>query len=410
MGLSVRYMGSKRAIAARIADRITADHPNAAVLDVFAGMCAVGSELAPRHAIMTNDIHAFAETVAYALFAAPAPPPTSLDARADLLAAYRRNANALKAILAADLQREAEALARSGDLRGWQRLLDYTQADLEEGVKPLQGLPSFEAYRLDPGQFPYCLATTHFRSTYFGLAQAIEIDSLRYAIDQASSAVRPYYLTALIQAMSQCAAAPGHFAQFLVPRDRKNTAYIGRMRSRGLLSRFYDALDTVDWPHCINRSATKTFCSDATELLENWKTPGPGEFVIYADPPYSRAQYSRYYHVLETVVLYDYPGGTGKGRYRGDRSQTGFSRAAAVRNEFDRFASAAAKTGAKVYLSYPTNGLFSKGGGQIELLLSNHFKKVSRVERILLNHSTLGASSGKATVPVHEDVYYATND
>jgi adenine-specific DNA methylase len=29
--------------------------------------------------------------------------------------------------------------------------------------------------------------------------------------------------------------------------------------------------------------------------------------IVYADPPYTRYHYSRYYHVLETIALRDFP-------------------------------------------------------------------------------------------------------
>jgi hypothetical protein len=76
---SIRYMGSKRALAPSIAYKISEDHPRSVVLDVFAGMCAVGTELAPRHPVFTNDIHVFAQVVADALFVAdPIPALQSL--------------------------------------------------------------------------------------------------------------------------------------------------------------------------------------------------------------------------------------------------------------------------------------------------------------------------------------------
>ena len=38
-----------------------------------------------------------------------------------------------------------------------------------------------------------------------------------------------FYLLALLHAVSHCAATPGHFAQFFVPRDHRNTSYIARI-------------------------------------------------------------------------------------------------------------------------------------------------------------------------------------
>ena len=46
--------------------------------------------------------------------------------------------------------------------------------------------------------------------------------------------------------------------------------------------------------------------------------------TIYIDPPYTNAHYSRFYHIPETLVLYDYPEIEFSGRYRTDRFQSGF--------------------------------------------------------------------------------------
>ncbi|WP_239508159.1 DNA adenine methylase, partial [Proteus mirabilis] len=36
--------------------------------------------------------------------------------------------------------------------------------------------------------------------------------------------------------------------------------------------------------------------------------------MVYADPPYTSVQYSRYYHVLNVLTDYDYPVCEGPGR------------------------------------------------------------------------------------------------
>ncbi|MBO4999009.1 MAG: DNA adenine methylase [Lachnospira sp.] len=50
--------------------------------------------------------------------------------------------------------------------------------------------------------------------------------------------------------------------------------------------------------------------------------------IVYLDAPYKRDEYSRYYHVLETIALYDYPASERKGRLRtknnGERFKTEF--------------------------------------------------------------------------------------
>ena len=252
MPLSIRYMGSKRSLAPNIAHLIGDENTGTAVLDVFAGMCAVGTEMAPDHVLFANDIHAFAEVIAQALFVAPATPPTSLHARAELLRHFTRNFEALSTVNADRLRAEARALARSHD-GAWKDLLKFTAGEMKR----------FEAeqnaqWRRRP-RFPYNLVTTHFSSAYFGVLQSITINSLRYAIDHAPPEHRPYYLSALVQAASKCTTAPGHFAQFLVPRDRRNTEYIARIRERPLLDRFFDALDMFPRLRCKDRRQNRVF-------------------------------------------------------------------------------------------------------------------------------------------------------
>jgi hypothetical protein len=50
----------------------------------------------------------------------------------------------------------------------------------------------------------------------------------------------------------------------------------------------------------------------ALEKLDVVAHGNPG--AVYLDAPYTREEYSRYYHVLETLVRYNYPSATGRGK------------------------------------------------------------------------------------------------
>jgi adenine-specific DNA-methyltransferase len=400
-------MGTKRSLAPSIAARISAEYSARSVLDVFAGMCAVGNELAPAHPVLTNDIHRFAHTVANALFVEQALCPTSLIAREELLPAFRQNRDALRALMADRVSSERVAISRCTEARGWRMLVAEHRRAAKEGYPLSEGFPELELYRRDPTLFPYSLFSRYFSHGYFGIEQSIELDSLRYAIDQGPIEHRNFYLTALLRSASECATAPGHFAQFLEPRDATNTRYISRMRSRSIYDRFSDALDSFEAPECLDRSRNFAFNSEATELVRTLADSGSAAPVIYADPPYSRAQYSRYYHVLETLVAYDYPQCTGKGRYRHDRFQTAFSQTAKVVGAFGDFVKACADFEAPLYISYPSNGLLRLAGGDIAEILHDRYRSVTLVERVVLSHSTLGGAPGVASMPVYEEVYHA---
>jgi len=413
MTMAIRYMGSKRLLAPSIAAVIDSDHPNATVLDAFAGMCAIGTALAPAHRVIANDAHAFAAVVARALFVAPARRPSREVASKELVPLYKRNLSKLHEHVEERLGKEKKALARAERGGNWRQLLEFTSAELAAKIpRTIPGIPALGVYRKSHKRTPYALFSMYFASAYFGVRQALEIDCLRYAIDRVSEERREYYLYALILAASHCAASPGHFAQYLVPRDEKNTLYIARMRRRSVVDRFWTALQHLRVPRCFDRKGNQAFQSDATELLTSMAHPKTAltsnNLVIYADPPYSKAQYSRYYHVLETLVLYDYPDATDKGRYRDGRFETDFSRKARVEVAMEAFVEAAAATGAPLYLSYPRNGLLFGHGGDLLEIMRIHYPCVRVVATAPLNHSTMGGAPGSASVNVTEDVYYGS--
>lgn len=79
--------------------------------------------------------------------------------------------------------------------------------------------------------------------------------------------------------------------------------------------------------------------------------------LVYVDPPYSEAQYSRFYHLLETVVKYDYPKIEHKGLYRNDRFQSNFCYKNKVLDEFKFIAEKSSSFGSSLAISYSDRGL-----------------------------------------------------
>jgi adenine-specific DNA-methyltransferase len=405
----LKYMGSKRSLAPMIADLISHAHPGATVVDAFAGTCAVGTSVANRHVVYANDVHSFAEVIARTLLVTTTRMPLPSEATKELRSIFDRNMASLTEAIGPRLAAESRVLSRLRRKDGWRALEEFSAAELEASVpRRIKALGPLATFRDNPIAEPYCLFSRYFASAYFSIKQAAEIDSLRCAIDHAAEERRDIYLFALLHAASACGAAPGHFAQFLVPRDEANTLHIGRIRQRSIVQYFNNALIEFSKPRCINRRSNRVFRSDATEFVSGLaERRHRSQLVIYADPPYSRAQYSRYYHVLETLVLYDYPAATGKGRYRHDRFETDFSRKARVVEAMSKFVEAAAETGAPLYLSYPKNGLVYQAGSDVLLILKQHYRKARIAASVDLNHSTMGAAPGSASIQVMEDVYHA---
>ena len=102
-------------------------------------------------------------------------------------------------------------------------------------------------------------------------------------------------LASLISASTTCSASPGHTAQPFQPTE---TAiwYIGDAWSRDVLHVCAEILPTI----CGKKASVKrsAHVSDANKFAETQLRAGD---LVFVDPPYSAAQYSRFYHVLETI-------------------------------------------------------------------------------------------------------------
>ena len=181
--------------------------------------------------------------------------------------------------------------------------------------------------------FPYCLCTMYFANIYFGYEQSFQLDSLRYAIEQIKEReYREWLIGVLIITASVIASNyGGHFAQ---PRkiQEDNIEQILEKRKKSGWLEFSRRLIAI---------------AEESEKSENIISivPGPWEnamkwfekqnikgAVVYLDAPYKREDYSRYYHVLETLARYDYPDAEYKSKARSLKKGERFRSEFATRN------------------------------------------------------------------------------
>lgn len=157
---------------------------------------------------------------------------------------------------------------------------------------------------------PFCLFTLYFSGYYFGLEQSIEIDSIRYAIEKVDKTNSLLY-TALYYSMKEAVfAKDGHMAQPL--NHEKNKKKLFEVRKKSISNIFFEKLEDLRKNINVNnKEDNKSFNYKLSDILEN-------DFIrenvgfIYADPPYTDMQYSRYFHLLNTVSEYYYPKLTAK--------------------------------------------------------------------------------------------------
>lgn len=178
--------------------------------------------------------------------------------------------------------------------------------------------------------FPYCLFSTYYSNVYFGIQQCIQIDSIRYAIDQISDMNGKEWLLGILVITVSAVATNfgGHFAQ-PIKVNKENIITILEKRKKSAWLEFSKrsleiAAESEKKTNCI--SIIPGPCKKSLDWLEK---RGGKDVIVYLDAPYKREDYSRYYHVLETLVLYDYPSCEYKGRNRslhnGERFRSEFS-------------------------------------------------------------------------------------
>ncbi len=221
---------------------------------------------------------------------------------------------------------------------------------------------------------------------YYSPEQALTIDSLLRQMPD-DSEKRRVCVAALVQAASMCSASPGHTAQPFRPTETAGP-YVVEAWNRDPLEYSRRALREI-----CPRYARKAGVARVADALDVALTLKAGD-IAFVDPPYSSVQYSRFYHVLETIARAKVSKVEGAGRYppRKERPQSDYSKKTTSRGAVRRLLEALADAGATVIVTYPTrmcsNGL---SGAYLRSVAKRRF----HIERqIFKGHfSTLGANS-----------------
>ena len=400
-------MGTKRDVASCVAS-VIADAPPGPMLDLFSGVCAIASAVAPSRQIWCNDIQLFAATVGKAFFTSPILPCTPDYAAETVHASFSHNCRTLYKRFGAELRREEEALL-SGHA-GLISSLEYTMPNVST-CKQLD--QERELLAQLPLEFPYRLFSITYSGSYLGLHQCIQVDSIRYAVDNLyhhkilDENQHLWLCLALCQAMSKVATTTGHFAQYMRIKEKTSKRFVAQRRRSVWLEWLKALFEITPLGTRAWRSKNRVFMKDATTLLPFLRNDIERPAVIYADPPYTSDQYSRYYHLYETLLLYDYPESIATGRYRPDRFRSPYSLKTQVATAMESLVSDCAKLGSRLVLSYPEHGLLPNSRQYILSLLKRYYGSVASVVSFDHFHSTLGGSKGQEKNRVKELLFSA---
>lgn len=380
------YMGTKRAIAKTVSEAcsIGSDGP---LLELFSGLSAVGLASGTRRKLWFNDVQKFSNLYCEVIFTSQGNVGGVLENWGSFGSLYDRHMQFLEGVFGGYENAETAVWAK-GD---WEEIRKWEE-DTFPQIYALGG-------KLSRTELHHLFSTTYSLG-YFGLAQALQADSVRWAIDEMrkreeiSESSHRFAVLAFCRSISNASNSTGHFAQYLTPNE-KNLNRIRQKREVSVPAAFEEALrqlrpvGTQRW-----RATNHVFNDDAVALTSKWPLIDETPKVVYADPPYTDDQYSRYYHVLETAILYDYPQISGKGRYRSGRFSSDFSLASKVKFAFEELVRNAADLGSALVISYPGKGLLPDSVEVIPDLLSKHFSKVKKPTSLAHQHSTMGASKG----------------
>lgn len=397
--IPLRYMGTKRSLGPVVRDELLAISEGR-VADLFCGMGSVAAGLASQRPILANDAAEFAACFARARFL-DCDRPKGAEVARKLVPLFREAQSKLRGRYANRLKAEHEALR--GSATG---LRDFMERTPHAGNSAEVRRSAARARCLDKPD-DYRLTVLYFSAAYFSVQQSIEIDSLRYAIDRLADTedigLRDWLLSAWLSAAGSLVNAPGHTAQFLKPTTTDVAARVVRQWRRSMWEAFVERLDALELKG--NRGWRKgniVTSQDALDLVREGLLDKVT--AVYADPPYTVDHYSRFYHVYETLYLYDFPKSIGTGRYRDGRFFTPFSRVGEVEGAFRQLVEGIACLSKPLVMSYPAEGVLSKAGIGLRELLEDSYELVREIE-IEMRHSTLGASTGEQSKRALEKVY-----
>lgn len=364
----LKYMGSKREILYLINETVEELHADSSCFcDLFSGTAVVSAAFLDQYDVISNDIQKYSSVFAKT---------------------YASNmAEELKPEFLTDVKHKSQMLVDEW----YDAFPDYTFG--YENVNSFESLLEIEKQqqKLINKNFKlgFSLFAKNYSGTYWSYQQCVWIDSLRAVAEKYKDTVGYYaILSALIFAMSYASQSTGHFAQY---RDvtKSNVNDILLYRTKDLYSLFEKKLEElVHFNIPRNNHSMKVKTLDYLDCLRII----PENTIVYADPPYSAVHYSRFYHVIETLVRYDHPHLEYKGRYRDDRHQSPFDKRKEVAKAFKLLFDAVNEKKSHLILSYSDNGLL-KYEELLEIgyqALGNHYDISLKGKNYI--HSKMGRS------------------
>lgn len=335
----IKYMGSKSKIMDFVLEGINEVYAGGAICDLFSGSASLAGALGQQCAVHSNDIQNYSSVIAntYSL-------------------AYQHkdfpSADSILNEAGNIVQRNQKSLGLKFDYKTINTIEDFNL--VEDRQKELLN----RSFRRE-----WHLFVKNYSGTWWNLEQCLWIDAIREVADKYSTKPSyPIILSSLMFAMAYTSQGTGHYAQYRDAKTDSSLSDILIYRRRNIQDYFFRKYqETFSWlPAKKPIFKHKTTSLDFVDCLSSFEGG-----TVYADPPYCFVHYSRFYHALETLVLYDYPelqikgGKVVKGRYRENRHQSPFCIKTQVQSAFSDLFNGVKKSDSNLVMSYSNTGMIS---------------------------------------------------
>ena len=361
----IHYLGNKTRVLDHIersVDALSTD--GSLVCDLFSGTGVVARRLAKSHDVLAGDVQEYSRVLTSAQLTRKVL-PTSVAAELCLQATERYHQ--IQSDFSPILDEERHVIERAAFLDGEDLALTIEASSL--AVKEQSNSLSERdllLWRTLPND---AHLSRLYGGLYYSMKQSLELDAIASVVRHVNSDYRDIAMAALLSAASETVSSVGnHFAQPAQVRSRDGqikhatVRRVAKQRTRSVLRSYkYWIYKYTDLPTVSGKgTAIRT---DYRALLRNIDRPVG---VIYADPPYTRDHYSRFYHVLETIAREDYPelgslgpskfGNVSRAAYRADRHQSPFCIPSKVESAFEQMFLEAKRLDASMVISYSPSG------------------------------------------------------
>lgn len=422
---AIQYLGSKQRLARTIAEVVAESvGEGKRVGDLFAGSGVVSSVLAETHPVTAVDVQSYSSLLTRAVLMCT---PTDFEeALSDSFMSQvseqvARVRKAAKALLS--YEHEALAMAAAGTVEHLIDMIEHGSIAAHRQRPEDSGgaLPKHlrqTARALSSSQFNAAdhTALTYFGGPYFSYSQAIELDAIgsvaRAHLKNPAGAEAALLSTAseIVNTVGKQFAQPiklrkpdGSVQPLLLSRAIADRSRSVKATFRTWALRWSDRCVDVRYDHRVE-------CEDVLDFLKRDTSCA----AYYADPPYTIDHYSRFYHVLETLVRRDAPAldemnklgqrTVMRGIYRTGRHQSAFCIPSQAPAAFEKLFSYASRKHVPLILSYSP---FDEGSGArarvltMEQLLemgSRHFRSCVPIEISEHSHRKLNARASNTHI------------